>query len=134
MMRWLASAVTLVLGCGSGSKPPADAAPAPRPVVMDARPPIDATPVDPGVTSTGQVKRGDMIIKIFKRHGVVGEEANEVIQALKGKMNFKRLQPGQPYTIVQRDGRLLAFELRLAETATVKVVRGPDEKLTVAVE
>jgi hypothetical protein len=115
---------------GGGSKRPPDAAPVVAPPPPDAAPPVDAPPAEPSTRVEGQVKRGDMIIKILERNGVRGTDGQELIEALKGVLDFKKLQPGQRYVLVHRKGKVLEFELQVTEAATVKAVRGPDGKLS----
>ena len=125
---WIAITLVSVACRGGSAKPRADAAHAPPPArITDAGPRIDAAP--PPEIVEGQVERGDMLVKILKRHRIPGPEGQELIAALKPVLDFRKLQPGQHYKIVHRDGHVLEFELELTPTSSVKVVRGPDDKL-----
>jgi hypothetical protein len=132
-MRRRVAMLVLVVACskeGGGGKPRPDAAPVVAPAPPDAAPPVDAPPAEPSTRVEGQVKRGDMIIKILERNGVRGTDAQELIHTLKGVLDFKKLQPGQRYLLVHRKGKVLEFSLQVTEAASVKAVRGPDDKLT----
>lgn len=108
------------------SKPPAAALPS-QPLIAPApASPLPATPAPvgpPGVVD-GKVAKGDTLGRLLKRSGLTGPEADEVIRALSGALDFKSIRSGQSFRIERgADGRVKLFEIVLNKVSTVRAVR-----------
>jgi murein DD-endopeptidase MepM/ murein hydrolase activator NlpD len=108
------------------SKTPAAALPS-QPLIAPApASPLPATPAPigpPGIVD-GKVAKGDTLGRLLKKSGLTGPEADEVIRALSGALDFKNIRAGQPFRIERgADGRVRLFELILSKVQTVRAVR-----------
>ena len=114
------------------AKTPAAALPA-QPLIAPApASPLPATPAPvgpPGVVD-GKVAKGDTLGRLLKKSGLTGPEADEVIRALSGALDFKNIRAGQPFRIERgADGRVKLFELVLSKVQTVRATRAPTGEL-----
>ena len=94
--------------------------------------PLPATlaPVGPPGVVDGKVGKGDTLGRLLKKSGLTGPEADEVIRALSGALDFKNIRAGQPFRIERgADGRVKLFELVLSKIQTVRAVRAPTGEL-----
>jgi len=106
------------------------------PMTMPSAPLITPTPVPtpqpngatspsapPGVIE-GKVGKSDTLGRVLKKSGLSAAEADEVIHALAGVLDFKTIRAGQAYRIERgADGRVRAFELVLSKTHKVRAER-----------
>ena len=94
--------------------------------------PLPATPAPvgpPGVVD-GKVGKGDTLGRLLKKSGLTGPEADEVIRALSGALDFKNIRAGQSFRIERgADGRVKLFELVLSKVQTVRALRQPTGEL-----
>ena len=114
------------------SKTPAAALPS-QPLIAPAPvSPLPATPAPvgpPGVVD-GKVGKGDTLGRLLKKSGLTGPEADEVIRALSGALDFKSIRAGQSFRIERgADGRVKLFELVLNKVSTVRAARAPTGEL-----
>ena len=114
------------------AKTPAAALPS-QPLIAPAPPsPLPATPAPvgpPGVVD-GKVAKGDTLGRLLKKSGLTGPEADEVIRALSGALDFKNIRAGQSFRIERgADGRVKLFELVLNKVSTVRATRAPTGEL-----
>lgn len=71
-----------------------------------------------------KVGKGDSLGRILKRNGVGAAEADEVIRALSGVLDFKSIRAGQSYRIERAaDGRIKLFELVISKVHKVRAER-----------
>ena len=71
-----------------------------------------------------KVGKGDSLGRILKRNGVGPAEADEVIRALSGILDFKSIRAGQAYRIERgADGRIKLFELVISKVHKVRAER-----------
>jgi murein DD-endopeptidase MepM/ murein hydrolase activator NlpD len=114
------------------SKSPAAALPS-QPLIAPApASPLPATPapVGPPGMVDGKVARGDTLGRLLKNSGLTGAEADEVIRALSGALDFKNIRAGQAFRIERgADGRVKLFELVLNKVSTVRAVRAATGEL-----
>jgi murein DD-endopeptidase MepM/ murein hydrolase activator NlpD len=93
--------------------------------------PATSAPVGPPGAVDGKVVKGDTLGRLLKRSGLTGPEADEVIRALSGALDFKNIRAGQAFRIERgADGRVKLFELVLNKISTVRAVREPTGALT----
>jgi murein DD-endopeptidase MepM/ murein hydrolase activator NlpD len=87
--------------------------------------------VGPPGTVDGKVTKGDTLGRLLKRSGLSGPEADEVIRALAGKLDFKSIRAGQSFRIERgADGRVRSFELVLSKVQTVRAARSATGELS----
>lgn len=114
------------------SKTPAAALPT-QPLIAPApASPLPATPapVGPPGAVDGKVAKGDTLGRVLKNSGLTGAEADEVIRALSGELDFKNIRAGQAFRIERgADGRVRLFELVLNKISTVRAVRAATGEL-----
>jgi murein DD-endopeptidase MepM/ murein hydrolase activator NlpD len=114
------------------SKAPPAALPS-QPLIAPAAPsPLPATPapVGPPGAVDGKVAKGDTLGRLLKKSGLTGAEADEVIRALSGSLDFKNIRAGQAFRIERgADGRVKLFELVLNKVQTVRAVRAATGEL-----
>lgn len=92
---------------------PALAAPHAAPVAAAAPPAIE-----------GKVGKADTLGKLLKRSGLGATEADEIIRALSGVLDFRTIRAGQSYRIERGgDGRVNRFQLELARGKRVEATR-----------
>jgi len=88
-----------------------DAAPAP-------------TPVAPATVVEGKVAKSDTLGKLLKKSGLSAAEADEIIRALSGVLDFRAIRVGQAFRIERAgDGRVKRFELDLSKGHHVSAER-----------
>src|SRR5262245_40437622 len=114
------------------AKTPAAALPS-QPLIEPApASPLPATPAPvgpPGIVD-GKVGKGDTLGRLLKKSGLTGPEADEVIRALSGAIDFKNIRAGQPFRIERgADGRVKLFEIVLSKVQAIRAVRAPTGEL-----
>jgi hypothetical protein len=103
---------------GSGSAATAIVT-APAPVL-----PVVTAPVGPPATIDGKVGKGDSLGRLLKHAGLTGAEADEVIRALSGVMDFRAIRAGEAFKIERGpDGRVKRFELDVSKSQHVHAAR-----------
>ena len=114
------------------AKTPAAALPS-QPLIAPAPlSPLPATqaPMGPPGNVDGKVGKGDTLGRLLKKSGLTGAEADEVIRALAGALDFKSIRAGQSFRIERgADGRVKLFELVLNKVSTVRAVRASTGEL-----
>jgi hypothetical protein len=91
---------------------PAGGAPAPAPVVA------------PATVVEGKVAKSDTLGKLLKKSGLSVAEADEIIRALSGVLDFRAIRAGQSFRIERAgDGRVKRFELDLSKGHHVSAER-----------
>ncbi len=101
----------------SGTAPGGKLAPAPA-------------PVGPPGTIDGKVGKSDTLGRLLKKSGLSASEADEIIRALSGVLDFKSIRQGQTYRIERGpDGRVKLFELVVSKVHTVRAERQPSGEL-----
>jgi hypothetical protein len=89
-------------------------------------PPLAAPtgPADAVTAVDGHVAKSDTLGKLLKRSGLTASEADDVIHALSGVLDFRSMKAGAAYRIERGpDGRIARFELELSKNHHVRVVR-----------
>lgn len=95
----------------------------PTQIIGSPSTPGSAVPLPPG-TVVGKVSKSDTLGRLLKHNGLTGSEADEVIRALSGVLDFKTIRAGQPFRIERSpDGRVHAFELVVSKLQTVRAER-----------
>jgi murein DD-endopeptidase MepM/ murein hydrolase activator NlpD len=96
-------------------------------------PDASAPTAPPGIVE-GKVEKSDTLGKLLKRSSLSAAEADEVIRALSGKLDFRQIKAGQPFKIERGgDGRVKLFLLELSKTQKVRAERdGTGELLGIA--
>lgn len=93
-------------------------------LTIDA-PALDPEAADPVAAVDGHVARSDTLGKLLKRSGLTGAEADDVIHALSGVLDFRTIKAGAAYHLERgRDGKVTRFDLELSKNHHVRVVRG----------
>ena len=86
--------------------------------------PPAAAPVGPPGTVDGKVGKSDTLGRLLKKSGLSAAEADEVIRALSGVLDFKTIRQGQTFRIERgADGRVKLFELVVSKVHTVRAER-----------
>jgi hypothetical protein len=114
-----------------GAPPPA----APPPIVAPAL--AVAAPAAAPQTSVveGKVGKSDTLGKLLKKSGLTAAEADEIIRALSGTLDFRTIRAGQSFRIERgSDGRVTHFELELAKGKRVHADRQPSGELAAKLE
>lgn len=114
--------------------PSAPLAPTPAPVTGQGAGPKHLAPapapVGPPGTIDGKVGKSDTLGRLLKKSGLSASEADEVIRALSGVLDFKAIRQGQTYRIERgADGRVKLFELVVSKVHTVRAERQPSGEL-----
>ncbi|CAN5792173.1 M23 family metallopeptidase [soil metagenome] len=92
--------------------------------------PSAAAPVGPPGSIDGKVGKSDTLGRLLKKSGLSGAEADEVIRALAGVLDFKTIRAGQSFRIERGpDGRVKLFELIVSKVHTVRAERQPSGEL-----
>jgi murein DD-endopeptidase MepM/ murein hydrolase activator NlpD len=92
--------------------------------------PQAAAPTAPPGVIDGKVAKSDTLGRVLKRSGLSAAEADEVIHALAGVLDFKTIRAGQTYRIERGpDGRVRLFELVVSKLQKVRAERGPKGEL-----
>ncbi|HSD86747.1 MAG TPA: M23 family metallopeptidase [Kofleriaceae bacterium] len=123
------------LGTGSGTSLSIPAAPlAPNPNAATGRATDGGAapaPVGPPGTIEGKVGKADTLGRLLKKSGLSAAEADEVIRALSGVLDFKTIRAGQPFRIERGpDGRVKLFELEISKIQKIRAERQPTGELT----
>jgi murein DD-endopeptidase MepM/ murein hydrolase activator NlpD len=88
-----------------------------------ALPPAPPPVAPPGVIE-GKVGKGDSLGRLLKKSGLTGAEADEIIRALSGVLDFRTIRAGQAFRIERGpDGRISLFELVVSKVQKVRAVR-----------
>jgi murein DD-endopeptidase MepM/ murein hydrolase activator NlpD len=89
-----------------------------------------SAPIAPPGIVEGKVEKSDTLGKLLKRSGLSAAEADEVIRALSGKLDFRQIRAGQSFKIERGgDGRVKLFQLELSKTQKVRAERDGDGEL-----
>jgi hypothetical protein len=95
---------------------------APLPAAVDAG--TVPAPVAPATTVEGKVAKADTVGKLLKKSGLTAAEADEIIRALSGVLDFRAIRAGQSFRIERApDGRVKRFELDLSKGHHVRAER-----------
>ncbi len=95
-----------------------------RPDILSDLAPIAPAPVGPPGAVEGKVGKSDTLGRLLKKSGLAAAEADEVIRALSGVLDFKAIRAGQTYRIERgADGRVSAFELVVNKLQKVSAAR-----------
>jgi len=104
---------------------PLESAPAPQAALPNV-----AAPVGPPGVIDGKVGKSDTLGRLLKKSGLSAAEADEMIRALSGVLDFKKIRAGQSFHIERGpDGRVKKFELVLGKVQTVRAERAPSGEL-----
>ncbi len=83
-----------------------------------------SAPVGPPGIVESKVEKSDTLGKLLKRSGLAAAEADEVIRALSGKLDFRQIKAGQSFKIERGgDGRVKLFQLELSKTRKILTER-----------
>ena len=111
----------------AAAMPSAPLEPAP-PVAPEAA--GSGAPVGPPGVIEGTVAKNDTLGRLLKKSGLTAAETDEIIRALSGVLDFKKIRVGQPFRIERgADGRVKKFELVLGKISTVRAERAPSGEL-----
>ncbi|MEJ7597613.1 MAG: hypothetical protein WKG01_06860 [Kofleriaceae bacterium] len=89
-----------------------------------------AAPVGPPGSIDGKVGRSDTLGRLLKKSGLAAAEADEVIRALSGVLDFKAIRAGQAFHIERGpDGRVRLFELVVSKVSKVRAERATTGEL-----
>ena len=112
-----APTAAVAVGCRSPAAAPQRRRGSPRP----SRPPGSIE---------GKVGKSDTLGRLLKKSGLSAAEADEVIRALSGVLDFRTIRAGQTFRIERgADGRVKLFELDLSKVQTVRAERQPSGEL-----
>jgi hypothetical protein len=82
------------------------------------------TAVAPATVVEGKVAKSDTLGKLLKKSGLSVAEADEIIRALSGVLDFRAIRAGQSFRIERAgDGRVKRFELDLSKGHRVSAER-----------
>jgi hypothetical protein len=102
-------------GPRSGHYPEASGATIDNAPAIEAPKPVALPSPAPGAID-GKVAKSDTLGRLLKRNGLSAHEADEVIHALSGVLDFKTIRAGQAFHIERGvDGRVRVFELALGK-------------------
>jgi murein DD-endopeptidase MepM/ murein hydrolase activator NlpD len=105
-----------------------------QPLVAPAPSP-EAAPVGPPGIIDGKVGKSDTLGRVLKKAGLSAAETDEIIRALSGVLDFKKIRPGQPFHIERGpDGRVKKFELVLGKVQTVRAERAQSGEMVGAAD
>jgi hypothetical protein len=78
----------------------------------------------------GKVGKSDTLGRVLKKSGLTFAEADEVIRALTGVLDFRTIRAGQVYHLERGgDGRVTSFDLALSKTHRVRAERATSGEL-----
>ncbi len=118
-------APAMMIGAQPLPPPPAPAAPLAATGSGSGSAAIPATNV-----VEGKVSKSDTLGKLLKKSGLTAAEADEIIRALSGSLDFRTIRAGQAFRIERgSDGRVTHFELELAKGHRVHADRQPSGEL-----
>jgi murein DD-endopeptidase MepM/ murein hydrolase activator NlpD len=87
-------------------------------------------PIAPPGSIDGKVGKTDTLGRLLKKSGLGASEANEVIRALTGVLDFKTIRQGETYHLERGpDGRVRLFELVVSKIHRVRAERNPAGEL-----
>lgn len=102
----------------------------------DAKPKGSALPAggqadaSPGKVLRGEVGPGDSMGQILRQQGLQPGDADELIRALSGTLDFRKIRAGQKYRLdFEPSGRLSRFEFEISRTSQIHVTRDTEGKL-----
>lgn len=100
------------------------------------KPPLPASaeespgPQAEGRSVAGKVQEGDSLGRILRREGLPAPQADAVIRALNGHLDFRAIRVGQKYRLrFDAGGELEYFEFEVSRENVVRAERGVDGKL-----
>lgn len=94
-----------------------------------ATPTAPTAPVAPRAIA-GKVGKADTLGRLLKKSGLSAAEADEVLHALQGVLDFRTLRAGQTYRLERgADGRVARFVLELSKAHRVRAERQPSGEL-----
>jgi len=77
-----------------------------------------------GFAAEGKVAKADTLGKLLKKSGLTAAEADEIIRALSGVLDFRAIRAGQSFRIERApDGRVKRFDLDLSKGHHVRAER-----------
>jgi murein DD-endopeptidase MepM/ murein hydrolase activator NlpD len=83
-----------------------------------------------GTLVKGEVGAGDSMGQILRRQGMAAGDADELIRALSGTLDFRKIRAGQKFRLgFDASGKLTHFEFEVSRVTQVRVRRGSDGKL-----
>ena len=92
--------------------------------------PVASAPVAARPAVSGIVGKSDTLGKLLKRSGLTATEADEIIHALSGVLDFRAIRAGESYRLERGgDGRVTRFELDVAKGRHVRAERKPSGEL-----
>ncbi|MBS1119679.1 MAG: Peptidase [Deltaproteobacteria bacterium] len=113
----------------AASKTPAAALPS-QPLIAPPPSVTAPAPVGPPGTIDGKVGKSDTLGRLLKKSGLSAAEADEIIRALAGVLDFKTIRAGQTYHLERgADGRVRKFELAVSKIQTVHAERATTGEL-----
>jgi hypothetical protein len=81
---------------------------------------------DPGVWKKGQVQGGDSMGSILSREGLNAEQSDDVIRALRTRMDLQKIRPGQRYELwISADKKVRLFSFHVGNGERIVVLREP---------
>jgi murein DD-endopeptidase MepM/ murein hydrolase activator NlpD len=87
-------------------------------------------PARPGKVLRGEVGAGDSMGQILRQQGMLPGDADELIRALSGTLDFRKIRAGQKYRLnFDPSGRLSGFEFEISRVSKIHVVRDDAGKL-----
>ena len=106
-------------------------------MVIPAAPLVDA-PLAPSPAVTkldGKVGKSETLGKVLKKSGLTAVEADEIIRALSGVLDFRTIRAGDSFQIERGgDGRVTHFELDLGKGKHAHAERKPSGELAATVD
>jgi hypothetical protein len=100
--------------------------------------PVGDAPVAPGAAVSkmdGKVGKSETLGKVLKKSGLTAVEADEIIHALSGVLDFRTIRAGDSFQIERGgDGRVTHFELDLGKGKHARAERKPSGELSATVE
>jgi hypothetical protein len=113
---------------------PAMAIPA-QPLAEAPAPAAPANVIPDTKVIEGKVGKADTLGKLLKKNGLTAAEADEIIRALSGVLDFRTIRAGQPFRIERGgDGRVTHFALELGKGKRAHADRKPSGELAGAVD
>ena len=73
-----------------------------------------------------QIRRGDSLDSVFRRHGLSIADLAQMLRLKEAKNALKVVKPGDEIEVVQVDGRVLSLSRQLSEELTLQIVRGDE--------
>ena len=84
----------------------------------------------PPASIKGTVGKLDTLGKLLEKNGLTAAEADEIIRALSGVLDFRTIRAGERFRIERgRDGRVARFELEVGKGRKVRATRNSSGEL-----